>query len=279
MKTIAACLHIALLGFALPVASAADSDTAPLVVGQTFVIQSEVLGEERRINVFKPTYYGKPFTEPMPVIYMPDGGIHEDFMHIAGLLDVSVVNGTVRPFLLVGIENTDRGRDMTGPTSNPEDRKALPQAGGSQDFRDFIRKELKPAIASRFEVTDESVVIGESLAGLFVVESFLKEPQLFDIYIAVDPSLWWNSEELVAVASNSLDNTNVVGKSLFLAASDTETIAEPVAELAETLRDVQPEGLEWHYQSFPNEQHGTIYHPAALQAFRLLLKKTDETAH
>ncbi len=172
-------------------AAAVPTKVSPLVIGETFTIQSEILGEERRINVFKPTYYGKPFTGPMPVIYMPDGGIHEDFMHIAGLLDVSVVNGSVRPFILVGIENTDRGRDMTGPTSNPEDRKALPQAGGSQEFRDFIREELKPAIASRFEVTSESVVIGESLAGLFVVDTFLKEPELFDIYIAIDPSVWW----------------------------------------------------------------------------------------
>jgi enterochelin esterase-like enzyme len=51
----------------------------------------------------------------LPVLYMPDGGMAEDFLHVAGLVQVSVGNGTMRPFLLVGIENTQRRRDMTGP--------------------------------------------------------------------------------------------------------------------------------------------------------------------
>ena len=39
--------------------------------------------------------------------------------------------------------------------------------------------------------------MGESLAGLFVVETFFLEPELFDTYIAIDPSLWWNNQKLV----------------------------------------------------------------------------------
>ena len=58
---------------------------------------------------------------------MPDGGIGEDFLHVAGLLQVSVGNGTMRPFLLVGIENTERRRDMTGPTRVEEDRRIAPR--------------------------------------------------------------------------------------------------------------------------------------------------------
>ncbi len=70
----------------------------------------------------------------VPVLYMPDGGIAEDFLHVAGLVQVSVGNGTMRPFLLVGIENTERRRDMTGPTDNAEDKKIAPRVGGSRDI-------------------------------------------------------------------------------------------------------------------------------------------------
>src|SRR5215213_9846655 len=59
----------------------------------------------------------------LPVLYMPDGGTSEDFIHVAGLLQVSIGNGTMRPFILVGIENTERRRDMTGPTTVEEDRR------------------------------------------------------------------------------------------------------------------------------------------------------------
>src|SRR5688500_9940142 len=128
----------------------------------------------------------------------------EDFRHIAGLVQVSVGNGTMRPFLLVGIENTQRRRDLTGPTQNEDDKKIAPQVGGSQAFRRFIRDELMPLIKQRYRVTSETAMVGESLAGLFVVETFLLEPALFDTYIAFDPSLWWNGGQLVKSAPANL---------------------------------------------------------------------------
>lgn len=70
-----------------------------------------------------------------PVLYMPDGGIEEDFLHVAGLVQVSVGNGTMRPFILVGIENTARRRDLTGLTTRAEDKKIAPKVGGSAAFR------------------------------------------------------------------------------------------------------------------------------------------------
>ncbi len=48
----------------------------------------------------------------LTVLYMPDGGMDEDFLHVAGLVQVSTGNGTMRPFLLVGIENTERRRNL-----------------------------------------------------------------------------------------------------------------------------------------------------------------------
>ena len=64
--------------------------------------------------------------------------------------------------------------------------------GGSQAYRTFIRTELMPEVARRYRTTSESAIVGESLAGLFVVETLALEPDLFDTYIAIDPSLWWN---------------------------------------------------------------------------------------
>lgn len=96
---------------------------------------SAVVKEPRRINVYLPAgFAGKP----LPVIYMPEGGMLEDFLHVAGLLQVGTGNGTVRPIILVGSENTERRRDLTGPTDDPQDRKIAPRAGSSQAFRAFI---------------------------------------------------------------------------------------------------------------------------------------------
>src|SRR6185436_15692880 len=135
----------------------------PLAIGDTFTLDSQALKETRRINVYKPPGYSESETVKVPVLYMPDGGIAEDFLHVSGLVQVSVGNGTMRPFLLVGIENTERRRDLTGPTQNAEDRKIAPQVGGSAAFRTFIRSELLPAIKGRYRTTPETAIIGESL--------------------------------------------------------------------------------------------------------------------
>ena len=243
---------------------------APLVIGETFTIESKVLDETRRINVYLPAGYAESASARFPVLYMPDGGIGEDFLHVAGLVQVSVGNGTMRPFILVGIENTQRRRDTTGPTENENDRKIAPVVGGSQAFRDFIRRELIPQVKARYRTTDESAIVGESLAGLFVVETFLLEPDLFDTYIAFDPSLWWNDGKLIAAAAERLRSRTRPETTLYLATSGEDPGA--TQKLADVLAKHAPPTLRWHHEKMPEEKHATIYHPAALRAFRAVLK-------
>ena len=250
----------------------ADERAAPLVIGETFTVESKVLGETRRINVYLPPGYSESPDARLPVLYMPDGGLAEDFLHVAGLVQISVTNGTMRPFLLVGIENTERRRDMTGPTEVAEDRKIAPRVGGSAAFRRFLREELMPQVKRRYRTTDETAIVGESLAGLFVVETFLLEPDLFDTYLAFDPSLWWNNEALVRGADERLRAQPALKKTLYFASSEEKDIAAAAQKLAETLGKRAGTDLHWHYERMPEEKHSTIYHPAALRAFRAVFK-------
>ncbi len=265
-------LLMASVVLARPAASQQASERAPLVIGETFTLESRVLGEERRINVYRPKIYAETDEQPLPVLYMPDGGIEEDFLHIAGLLQISVMNGTMRPFLLVGIENTERRRDLTGPTDVEEDRAIAPRVGGSAEFRGFIRNELMPVVKATFATTDETAIVGESLAGLFIVETFLLEPDLFDTYIAFDPSLWWNGAKLLADAPAHLQANHYEGTSLYFASSSEEEMTSLTESFAEVLEEASIAGLSWYYEPMPDETHGTIYHPAALAAFRSVFR-------
>lgn len=249
---------------------------APLVIGETFTLDSKILSETRRINVYMPPGYSQSADMRVPVLYMPDGGMAEDFLHVAGLVQVSVGNATVRPFLLVGIENTQRRRDMTGPTDVESDKKIAPRVGGSAEFRSFIRNELMPEIKKRYRTTSETAIVGESLAGLFVVETFLLERDLFDTYIALDPSLWWNNQKLVKNAPESLRMKPEVKKTLYFASSDEKGISEVTKRFSEILEKSAPSSLNWHYEKMPEEHHSTIYHPAALKAFRAVFKPTNQ---
>lgn len=252
-------------------ASAADK-AVPLVIGETFTIDSKILSETRRINVYAPPAYTESPGARLPVLYMPDGGTAEDFLHVAGLVQVSSGNGTMRPFLLVGVENTQRRRDMTGPTENENDKKIAPRVGGSGAFRKFIRDELMPQVKARYRTTGETAIVGESLAGLFVIETFLLEPDLFDTYIAFDPSLWWNDQKLVKAAGERLRARPKLTKTLYFASSADDLRIGATQRLADALGKDAPPGVKWQYAQMPDEKHSTIYHPAALRAFRAVFK-------
>jgi len=268
-----------LLGMFFPahtLQASTPATAAPLVIGETFTIDSRTLREARRINVYLPPGYVESGKDRVPVLYMPDGGLAEDFVHIAGLVQISIASRTMRPFLLVGIENTQRRRDMTGPTQNANDKKIAPKVGESEAFRKFIRDELMPEVKRRYRTTQETALVGESLAGLFVVETFVLEPELFDTYIAIDPSLWWNDHKLIPYAAKRLHGRADLKKTLYLASSDEREIVERTQQLADILSKDAPDGVRWHHEKMPEETHMTIYHPAALKAFRALFKPASK---
>lgn len=273
--TIARLLAIAgfaLLVFAWSPARAAEraSVAQPLAIGETFTFDSKTLGETRRINVWHPAADAAKPDAKLPVLYLLDGGIGEDFLHVAGLMQVSIANGTMRPFLLVGIENTQRRRDMTPVTDIAEDRVIAPDVGGAVPFRAFLRDELKPEIARRYRVDGESAIVGESLAGLFVLDTLVAEPALFDDWIAIDPALWWNDKALLKGLRTFLEAHPGLRGRLLVAASGEPTIASLAVWLPSILQDDAPKGLAWRYLPLPDETHGTVFHPAALRLFRAL---------
>lgn len=109
----------------------------PRAIGQTFTLASKVLGETRRISVYLLPGYADSAALYLPVLYMPDGGLRKNSLRVVSLVQVSVGNGTRKPFILVDVENTARRHDLTGPTTNPENKRlprpwvARPRSGSS----------------------------------------------------------------------------------------------------------------------------------------------------
>ena len=257
--------------------SLSPSGASPLTLGETFQLVSKILGERRAINVYLPPSCSQGAAR-CPVLYMPDGGMDEDFPHILGSLDVSIKNQIIRPVILVGIANTERRRDLVGPTTVAEEQKAAPHAGGAQRFRRFLREELKPAIAARYRVSSDSAIVGESLAGLFVLETLLVDPDLFDHYIAVDPSGWWNQQAVVRSAPARFAAWSASPKTLYLAVAEENATNNGADVLLDALRTARPSGLAWRYEALP-EHHDTIFAVAALQAFRTVFADPVSSQH
>lgn len=233
-------------------------------------IHSEILGESRHINIWTPPAYRKG-KDSLLVIYMPDGGTREDFPHIAETLSELMATGTIPPMILVGIENTNRRRDLTGPSEVKEDSVLAPLSDGAALFRAFVREELFPEIDKRYRTSGKKAIIGESLAGLFVMETFLLQPAMFDHYIAMDPSVWWNKGYLVRNAGEYLAAAPKQARSLWFAGS--KDMLDYTRPLAETLKQQALPELKWFYADEPTEDHGTIYKATKKKALAWTFKR------
>ena len=229
-----------------------------LPVHDSLKIDSKILNETRIINIWTPPNYATS-TDSLPVLYMPDGGLQEDFPHIANTVAELVNNKTIRPVIVVGIENIQRRKDLSGPTEIEEDKKIAPVIGGAEKFRSFINDELFSEINKRYRTTTEKGIIGESLAGLFIVETFFIAPDMFDFYIAMDPSLWWNNHYLIRTAKDNLAKFPTNQKRLWFAGSKTKDISGFTNELSKILATQQLKNLSWKFSDEPKEKHNTIY--------------------
>lgn len=238
-----------------------------------FKIESKQVGETRTINIWTPPEY-KTGTNSLPVMYMADGGIiDEDFPHLANTIAALIKLGSIPPIILVGIANTQRRRDLTGFTEVAKDKEIAPIVGGSEKFRAFINEELFPEINKRYRTTNEKSIIGESLSGLFVIETFLLKPEMFDNYIAFDPSLWWNNHYLLKIAKEHMANFPKTEKTIWFASSKEETIAPFVKKLSELIKTENSSTVRWNYSSEPNEKHVTIFRNTKVKALKWTFEK------
>lgn len=265
-------ITIACCALALPASAAGLSDEKPLTFGSSYQIQSSALKQTRKINISLPDGYDDPAQAQVrfPVLYLLDGGAGwQDFFHIAAMARQGGLWGGNAPLIVVGIESVDRRAEFTQPSSDPAEQKDFPTHGKAAAFRTFIVDELKPVIDARFRTTGDDGLIGESLAGLFVVDTFLRHGADFDRYIAISPSLWWNGGRLSADAETLLKSGSTSPRALWLSIADEGGAMQTgMDRLVSGLgKSGRPE-IVWTYTPFPQESHATIYHPAATRAVR-----------
>lgn len=259
MKLRALALAVALAG----APALAEPGAQPIVLGESYQVPSAVMGAGRTINVYLPAGYDKG-DKRYPVLYLIDGGVDQDFVHVVGASVIGAAWGRQQDAIIVGIATQDRRDELTGPTTDPALLAKYPTAGHSERFRRFIRDEVKPLIAARYRTNGTDGVLGESLAGLFIAETWLREPDLFGSYAAVSPSLWWDNAKLTAAAP-ALAGKAQAGHRLFMVTADEG--ADQAAIATGFLGAVGRRG-EVCAVAHPEYTHATIYHavvPAALQ--------------
>lgn len=226
----------------------------PVNVGQSIKIHSKVLNEDRIVLVYLPDGY-KESSITYPVIYLMDAETH--WLHMGSTTRFLSLLSEMPKVIIVGITNSDRARDMTPHPAVPD--KDFPNGGGSESFLTFINEELKPFIKTHYRTDPFTILAGTSLSGLFVINSFITQPDAFNAYIAASPSLWWDNKAVIYKAEKFLKTSFNNNRFLFvsLCDGDSKALKESTQFLMKDIESRPVDSLHWQYLYVPGENHNS----------------------
>ena len=253
-----------------------------IVIGKIDSIQSTILNEKRNIWIYVPgdgpnDLYAR---QRYPVVYLLDGDAH--FSSVVGMIQqLSTVNGNMicPEMIVVGIPNTDRTRDLT-PTHVDFDPPFVDSGfgkttGGGEKFLSFIEKELMPYIDAKYPTEPYKMFIGHSLGGLMVMQSFVHHTKLFNSYVCIDPSMWWDEQSLLKESKKAIADKKFTGTSLFLGIANTmddsmtiNKVAKDtsvgtkhirsILELRSYFENNKKNGLKYQDKYYNDDSHGSV---------------------
>ena len=190
-----------------------------IILGTEFTIQSNILNEERTCLISLPDSYHdtSEVENTYPIIILLDGAVH--FKTASGIVHFMSSsrnrNYLMPETIIIAIENVDRERDLTVTKIKT---KRVNTMGGGRNFLDFIEKELIPYVDKNYRTDPFRTLVGHSLGGLLAMNSYIDENSLFDAYIAIDPSIWWD-EEMMENKVNAMSSISWA-KKLYIATAN-----------------------------------------------------------
>lgn len=229
----------------LPAYAAEPAVTAikePLVIANKYTFKSKLLGQMRTFYVHLPSGYSKD--KRYPVLFIPDGR-RKMQKTVAITDDLADFSGRIPKMIVVGVEtNKNRTADLSTLDS-------------SKAFLNFLTKELKPYIAKQYATNNEHLLMGSSMGGEFVVRALLEQPDEFDAYFAISPSIYYSNFQLVDKANTIAKSKQVIDKKLYLSVAN-EGWNQGVEELTYHLKKSPIQGLDWTFTKREEESHGSI---------------------
>ncbi len=248
----------------------AQQKKSDFVIGDKVSFESKVLNERKTIVVIPPYNYKDRPDEKFPVVYVLDPG--NNLFATFGIVNYYSDMLKIMPsMIIVGIVSNDREKDYL-----PTPSKDQPTGGGADKFLRFINSELVTLIDSTYRTNSERSIIGHSAGGLFAIYALENQPELFDAFICIDPSFWYDDQSCVKKMPGFLENNKDIKKSIFISLSNEKEMG--VFPFIEVLEKYAPEGLKWDYTHYKNETHNSLGFKSICAGFEMIYKdwKTDD---
>jgi len=230
--------------------------------GGTFIIQSNILNEERSCLINLPDSYtdSSEIGKKYPIIILLDGYTH--FKTASGIVHFMSSDRNRNHFMpesiIIAIENVDRERDFTVTKIKTKRPNTM---GGGKNFLNFIEKELIPYVDKNYRTESFRTLIGHSLGGLLTLNSYMDKNSIFDAYLSIDPSIWWD-EETMKSKVDTIDATCFKRRFYIATANQEKRRYEKNKKrhdrLYELMKMKSNELTNIKSESFDNENHRSI---------------------
>jgi predicted alpha/beta superfamily hydrolase len=220
-------------------------------------IYSNILKEQRAIEVVLPDNYKPGSTDKYEVTYVTDG---EWNTKIVANLQRFAGYQFMPPNIIVSLPNTYinkenmRNRDLT-PTHIAQNSLS----GGADNYIAFLKTELIPYIEKKYPTKGARTYHGGSLGGLFGMYTFFKEPDLFQSYTLSDPAFWWDNGFLMKMASTQLPTLPNPERTVFFTGREGKALSGMgVKEMDSIFKANAPAALHWKMSVYTGETHNSM---------------------
>tara|TARA_R100001143_G_scaffold50633_2_gene45601 strand:+ start:4825 stop:5967 length:1143 start_codon:yes stop_codon:yes gene_type:complete len=245
----------------------------PISIGNSYSLYSDVLNEDRPYFVSLPASYHDQTIVPKeyPVIYILDGDIY--FQSMSGMAQFmgSGINGNyqIPEFIVVGVPNTNRIRDLTPTELTDLPPGPLPdglsETGGGDEFLRFLNEELFSKIESEYRTMPYRVLAGHSIGGLLGLYALIAHDSMFNAYIIMDPSLWWERKMLLDMARDHFPDSRTPTSSVYISSArlisdgNSPSMAEDAEQFSEILEETsESHNIRFRWDYMESEDHGSI---------------------
>jgi predicted alpha/beta superfamily hydrolase len=226
----------------------------PVEIARKLTMESKVMGEKRPYFVHLPPGY-EHGEERYPLVILLDG--EGNIAHTSTTVDFLAGNARIPRVLLIGVGNTNRDRDLTPPTAKLTEEN--PDGGGAPKFLSFIADELIPEIERTYRTRPYRILIGHSYGGLFATYTLFNRPEVFNAYLSISPSLWYDEQRLVTDAPAFLENHKDLKADLFMTmGNEGGYMLGGASKLTAILGEKAPPALRFVFHPWPEETHGSI---------------------
>jgi len=260
------------------VEAVADHRSVELANTEVRQLDSAITGQPYQIKIQFPRGYDDESAR-YPVLYVIDA--ETNFGGVGYITQRLVKDELIPKILIVGVAyDVDyeefyrlRSRDLT-PTEVPELRiggkTVADPTGGAAEFAQFLERELIPFVEQNYRAEPGArALYGHSYGGLFASYVLMEHAQLFDRYLILSPSLWFNENELLAELP-SVD-FQLRPTRLYMASGALEgRIRDLQSRFAEQLEAMDPTNLRMKAEILPNETHRSIFGRGFTDGMRFL---------